>query len=169
MASSPDKAKLELYLAHRRALIEHARPILGCRAQAEDVVQEAYLRFDGIAAGRSLDEPVAFLFRIVRNLALDVVRRLGREGQMAMGDACDQVPEDRPSPEAQAIQRNQLQVVLAALDELPERTRLAVRLHRLEGLTLAEIARRLDISVGLAHSLVCDGIAHCQQRLKARS
>ncbi|MBI2239644.1 MAG: sigma-70 family RNA polymerase sigma factor [Magnetospirillum gryphiswaldense] len=169
MSSGPDKAKLDLFLAHRSALIDYARPILGCRAQAEDVVQEAYLRFGGIGAHRSLDEPVGFLFRIVRNLALDLARRLGREGRVISAVDCQDVAEDVPSPEAQALYRDQLQVVMAALDELPERTRQAVRLHRLEGLTLAQIAQRLGISVGLAHSLVCDGIAHCQQRLRSRS
>lgn len=169
MSTRPDQSKLDLYLAHRSALIEYARPILGCRAQAEDVVQEAFLRFDGVGADRRIDEPVGFLFRIVRNLALDLVRRVGREGKVLSADGLPEVAEDGPSPETHAIHRDQLRVVLAALDELPDRTRHAVRMHRLEGLTLAQIATRLDISVGLAHSLVCDGIAHCQRRLRSRS
>lgn len=169
MSTRPDKAKLDLYLTHRSALIDYARPILGCRAQAEDVVQEAYLRFDGGGRDRSLDEPVNYLYRIVRNLALDMARRLGREGKVISAVDCQDVAEDTPSPEAQALHRDQLQVVMAALDELPERTRQAVRLHRLEGKTLTQIAVHLGISVGLAHSLVCDGIAHCRHKLRSRS
>lgn len=169
MSQPSDKAKLDLYLTHRRALIDYARPILGCRSQAEDVVQEAYLRFDGLSTGRSLDEPTGFLYRIVRNLAVDWARRMGREGKMVAAVDCQDVAEEGPSPETQALQRDQLQVVMAALDELPERTRRAVRLHRLDGMTLTQVADQLGISVGLAHSLVCDGIAHCRQRLRARS
>lgn len=164
-----DKAKLDLFVAHRSALIDYAKPILGCRARAEDVVQDAYLRFDGIAADRTLDEPVGFLFRIVRNLALDMSRRLGREGRLHTQVESDDIAEDRPSPEAEALHRDQLQAVLQALDELPERTRIAVRMHRLDGCTLAQIAAHLGISVGLAHSLVADGIDHCRRRLLARS
>lgn len=164
-----DKAKLDLFVAHRSALVDYAKPILGCRARAEDVVQEAYLRFDGIAADRTLDEPVGFLFRIVRNLALDLSRRLGREGRLHTQVESDDIAEDRPSPEAEALYRDQLQAVLQALDELPERTRIAVRMHRLDGCTLAQIAAHLGISVGLAHSLVADGIDHCRRRLLARS
>lgn len=164
-----DKAKLDLFVAHRSALIDYAKPILGCRARAEDVVQEAYLRFDGIAADRTLDEPVGFLFRIVRNLAVDLSRRLGREGRLHTQVESDDIAEDRPSPEAEALYRDQLQAVLQALDELPERTRIAVRMHRLDGCTLAQIAAHLGISVGLAHSLVADGIDHCRRRLRARS
>lgn len=169
MNVKPDKAKLDLFVAHRSALIDYAKPILGCRARAEDVVQEAYLRFDGIAADRTLDEPVGFLFRIVRNLALDMSRRLGREGRLHTQVESDDIAEDRPSPEAEALHRDQLQAVLQALDELPERTRIAVRMHRLEGCTLAQIAAHLGVSVGLAHSLVADGIDHCRRRLLARS
>ena len=162
-----DKAKLELFVAHRSALIDYAKPILGCRARAEDVVQEAYLRFDGIAADRTLDEPVGFLFRIVRNLALDMSRRLGREGRLHTQVESDDLAEDRPSPEA--LHRDQLQAVMQALDELPERTRMAVRMHRLDGCTLAQIAAHLGVSVGTAHSLVMDGVDHCRRRLRARS
>jgi len=42
-----DKGKLEVYLSHRSALVDYATPILGCRARAEDVVQESYVRFAG--------------------------------------------------------------------------------------------------------------------------
>lgn len=169
MNVKPDKAKLDLFVAHRSALVDYAKPILGCRARAEDVVQEAYLRFDGIAADRTLDEPVGFLFRIVRNLALDLSRRLGREGRLHTQVESDDIAADRPSPEAEALHRDQLRAVLQALDELPERTRIAVRMHRLDGCTLAQIAAHLGVSVGLAHSLVADGIDHCRRRLLARS
>lgn len=169
MTVKSDKAKLELFVAHRKALIDYAKPILGCRARAEDVVQEAYLRFDGIAADRRLDEPVGFLFRIVRNLALDMSRRLGREGRLHAQVESDDIAEDRPSPEAEALHRDQLQAVLQALDELPERTRAAVRMHRLDGCTLTQIAAHLGISVGKAHSLVMEGVEHCRRRLRARS
>lgn len=169
MSVKSDKAKLDLFIAHRSALIDYAKPILGCRARAEDVVQEAYLRFDGVPSGRTLDEPVGFLFRIVRNLALDLSRRLGREGRLHIQVESEDIAADRPSPEAEALHRDQLQAVLQALDELPERTRIAVRMHRLDGCTLTQIAGHLGISVGLAHALVTDGIDHCRRRLRARS
>lgn len=60
----------DLYLAHRGELLDYASKIVGDRSQAEDVVQEAYLRFDPAAAERSLSAPLSYLFRIVRNLSL---------------------------------------------------------------------------------------------------
>jgi RNA polymerase sigma-70 factor (ECF subfamily) len=71
-----DDARLKLYLTHRAALIDYATPIVGCRARAEDVVQEAYIRFvPARVADARIEQPVAYLYRIVRNVALDWTRR----------------------------------------------------------------------------------------------
>ncbi|WP_455922725.1 hypothetical protein [Pseudomonas putida] len=67
---NPCTAKLDLYLTQRKALIDYATAILGCRQQAERLVQEAWLRF-GAAQG---DVRPSGLFRIVRNLARARVR-----------------------------------------------------------------------------------------------
>ena len=53
----------------------------------------------------------------------------------------------------------------AAMAELPERTRIALEMHRLGGCKLREIAERLGISESMAHVLVKDGIKHCQRRM----
>lgn len=162
---------LALYLSHRGKLVNYANTFLRDRAHAEDVVQEAYLRFDAAADQRPLGEPVAYLYRIVRNLALDGRRRLQRDRtRLVAGDEAGiaDVAEDRPSPEAAAVARDELRVVGAAMAELPERTRVALELHRFGGCTFKEIAAHLDISVGLAHSLVVQGLEHCRERLFRR-
>src|SRR3546814_11129897 len=65
-------------------LLDYASKIVGDRSHAEDVVQEAYLRFDAATAERSIGEPLSYLFRIVRNLSLDLRRRIGRDrGRLA--------------------------------------------------------------------------------------
>jgi RNA polymerase sigma factor (sigma-70 family) len=157
-----------LFAEHRRSLVDYAAGIVGSRAQAEDVVQEAWLRFDKVSRQRLLDEPLSYLYRIVRNLALDGRRKQAREDRYIVAGAdlqAEQVAEDRPSPEAEAVGRGELRAVQAALLELPERTRVAVEMHRFGGATLADIADFLGISVGLAHALVVDGLEHCRVRL----
>ena len=69
------------------------------------------------------------------------------------------------SPEQVVLHRDQVRIVIAALAELPPRTRRAFELHRLQGQTFPVIARRLGISVGLAHRLVKDALTHCADRL----
>ncbi len=55
-----------------------------------------------------------------------------------------------------------------AMAELPERTRIAIELHRFGECTFKEIAAHLGISVGLAHALVIQGLEHCRARLYRR-
>src|SRR3546814_20421537 len=79
MGSEQHSRKLNLYLRHRAELIDYATPIVGDRALAEDVVQDAWLRFSEAgshdAKTRLIRQPVGYLYRIVRNLALDISRR----------------------------------------------------------------------------------------------
>jgi RNA polymerase sigma-70 factor (ECF subfamily) len=164
----PADQTLTLYMAHRGELVNYASGIIGDRGRAEDVVQEAYLRFSEAAARRLFDEPVGYLYRIVHNLAFDGVRRLSLEGRhirRGADPAVLEVAEERPSPEAELIARQELERVLAAIAELPERTRLAFEMHRFGGLKLKEIARRLGISTSMAHVLVVEAVRHCQRSL----
>lgn len=166
-----DRTRLDLFLAHRAALIDYAASIVGARSCAEDVVQEAYIRFNGAAGeARPADDivqPVGYLYRIVRNLALDAMRHLAVENRVATGAILDGMPAPEPSPERHATDRAELRAVAAALAELPARTRAAFEMHRLEGATLQTVADRLGISVGLVHRLVKDALGHCADRLDA--
>ncbi|MFT3965786.1 MAG: sigma-70 family RNA polymerase sigma factor [Sphingobium sp.] len=163
--------RIALYRDHRVALVNYARTILGNHAQAEDVVQEAWVRLEGAAADRPVDDPLRYLYRIVRNLALDVMRR-SRFEQTVMGmdvtAVADILPDDRPSPEARLSAAREYETVIAALRELPERTRIAFEMHRLGGYKLKEIAVHLDISMSLVHLLISQAIAHCSERRDPR-
>lgn len=170
-ASAVRSDATSLFVENRRSLVDYAAGIVGSRAQAEDVVQEAWLRFDEVSRQRLLNEPLSYLYRIVRNLALDGRRKQAREARWLVPGAesqADRVAEDRPSPEAEAVGKGELRAVRAAMLELPERTRIALEMHRFGGATLRDIADYLDISVGLAHSLVVDGLEHCRVRLSRR-
>lgn len=171
----------EVFVEHRADLVQYAARILGSRSSAEDVVQEAYLRFarqsdggeapgdgpsrDGMRGDRIL-EPVRYLYRIVRNLAYD----WGRRPSMPLVDDLDdgllaRAASTTPSPEENLRWRQDLGRVERALDGLPERTRLAFEMHRLGGLPLKEIAARLDISVTRTHQLIKTALTVCAEQL----
>ncbi len=167
-AVTHDKAKLEVFVTHRAALVDYATPIVGCPARAEDVVQDAYIRFAQHGEPKDEDalrQPLAYLYRIVRNVALDCVRRMSAE---ARRDKTQEVLVPSlsvvPSPEKVAAGRDGLRVVEAALAELPERTRRAFELHRVDGLTFQQIAERLDVSPATAHRLTRDALVHLMRR-----
>lgn len=162
-----DRGRLELFLSHRAALVDYATPIVGCRARAEDIVQESYLRFANPRAEEdALRQPVAYLYRIVRNLAFDCVRRLAAESRR--DDSRSHVEETEPlapSPEEVLIHRDELKRIDAALAGLPDRTRLAFELHRFGGLTFQQIAERLGVSVATAHRLTRDAMVRVMRSL----
>ena len=161
-----------LFIEHRVSLIAYATRLVGSRAHAEDVVQEAWLRFDEASRQRLLDEPLGYLYRIVRNLALDGRRRTALEGRVVLEGSADPAFADasmaEPTPEAVALHRDELRVLMAALGELPERTRIAFEMHRFGGCKLREIAEFLGISLPWAHRLVAEGMLHCRRRLKRK-
>jgi RNA polymerase sigma factor (sigma-70 family) len=170
--SLSSKSALSLYLAHRGALLNYANGIIGDRAQAEDVVQEAYLRFADAAARRLYDEPVSYLYRIVHNLSFDGMRRLSLEARhvkRGVEQAAAEIPEEKPSPEAESIARQELGRVMAAVADLPERTRIAFEMHRLGGFKLRQIAEHLGISVSMAQLLVVEAVKRCQSSLSSSS
>lgn len=163
------KPVLSLYMAKRGALVEYAHGIVGNRAHAEDLVQEAWLRLDEASRRHLLDEPVSYLYRIVRNLALDGRRRMLRESLVMSTDGLDEAaeltPDDQPSPESTALYKDEFDLLMNAIEELPERTRIALEMHRFGGCKLREIAAFLGISLPMAHVLVSEGIQHCKHRL----
>lgn len=161
------KNALKLFLAHRASLVRYARSIVGNVDDAEDVVQEAWLKFSSAAAKRPMVEPMPYLRTTVRNLALNGSTRKRIEARIfelnGQADA-NNVPSDNPTPESTAISRDEYARILATLEDMPERMRIAVEMHRLGGKKLKEIAAHLGISVTTAHTLVLDGIERCRAR-----
>ncbi|GBR00584.1 RNA polymerase sigma-24 factor [Gluconacetobacter liquefaciens NRIC 0522] len=166
-----EKDNLDLFMTHRQRLVDYATTMLGSAAQSEDVVQEAWIRFSGAADPGALREPLRYLFRIVRNIVVDGHRAQVSRGRYLVAASTPETtlsrPDDRPAPEAEILHRQQLAIVQEALAELPQRTRRAVELHRLEGLKTREVAERLGISVTRTHTLIAEGVAHCRRRLKS--
>ncbi|HVW24968.1 MAG TPA: sigma-70 family RNA polymerase sigma factor [Polyangiaceae bacterium] len=162
-------ARLNLYVAHRSALVAYAERVLGSRAWAEDVVQEAYLRFvPASEAGQDFDvvlRPLGYLYRIVRNLATDWARHLAPERCYEAEEIFDAAIATSPTPEQVALNRDELRAVASALAELPERTRTAFEMSRLEHRTLREITTELGVSLTVAHELVHQAESHCASRV----
>lgn len=157
-----------IFAEHRGTLVNYATSLVGSRAQAEDLVQEAWLRFDHAAGQQLLNEPLRYLYRIVRNLALDgrrrreIEKRIFRSSPDAIVAA---FPDSSPSAEAVVVHKDDLRLLREALRELPERTRIAFEMHRLQGCKLREIAAVLEISIPAAQLLVMDALQHCKHRL----
>lgn len=133
----------------------HALRLLGDRAEAEDVAQEAMLRLWRIAPDWREGEAkvTTWLYRVTANLATDRLRK-------RRGVALDAVPEpedDRPSAAEGLQDAARAAALQAALADLPERQRQAVVLRHIEGLGNPEIAGIMDISTEAVESLIARG------------
>lgn len=107
-----------------------------------DLVQEAFVRLAAAIGDAPPSRPAAYLQRIARNMLIDRSRRGDTTG-------CHITTElsARPEQEDTLILEDLLAIYEAALDALPDRTRMTFSLHRNEGLTYREIGETLGISV----------------------
>ena len=148
---------------HERRIYRTAALLLGRSEDADDAVQETFLRLYRSLArfqpGRAF-EP--WLYRIAVNVCRDLGRRrrwkqwVSLDGWLAAGGAEPQAMPEGESPGAD---------LRAALAQLSERERTAVVLRDVEGLTAAEAARALGISEGTVRSHASRGRARLREIL----
>jgi RNA polymerase sigma factor (sigma-70 family) len=111
---------------------------------AEDVVQEAFLKLSQM--GDQVKDPAAFLSHVTMNLARNVVRSENRRARYESYADLYEGDADTITPERQVAAHEEVERLKLALSLLPPVCGEVFRLHRLEGLTQAEVARRLGIS-----------------------
>jgi len=138
-----------------------ARRMLGDRAEAEDVAQEAMLRLWKQAENwRQGEAKVStWLYRVTTNLCTDRLRR----ARTTSIDAIAEPEDDRRSAAHELQDKARLAALDEALQSLPERQRQAVVLRHIEGLPNPEIAQILGVGVEAVESLT----ARAKRALKA--
>lgn len=129
-----------------------ARRMLKDNAEAEDVAQEAMIKLWKIAPNWRAGEAKisTWLYRISANLCTDRLRKRRTVG-------LDQAPEkadENPSVEAKLIASDRAAALRVAMDQLPERQKLALNLRHFEELSNPEIAEVLETSVEAVESLL---------------
>jgi RNA polymerase sigma-70 factor (ECF subfamily) len=138
---------------HTRSVYRLAWRITGNATDAEDVVQEAFLR-----AYRNLnrfDQRASFLtwvLRIASNYSLDLVR--ARKRQADPGDMLPQVPDRAPTPDRLTLSVQIQDRLAEGIESLSEQERCAFMLRHFEGHSIDEISRALNMGDSAAkHSI----------------
>ena len=139
-------------------VLGYAARILGDRAEAEDVAQEAMIRLWRIAPEWRQGEAkvTTWLYRIVTNLCTDRLRARKRRSATPLDDA-PEVADDSAGVEASLIAADRMTALENALAQLPDRQRQAVVLRHIEGLTNPDIAAVMDIGIEAVESLTARG------------
>ena len=138
---------------YRGRLLGLAYRMLGSRSDAEDIVQDAYLRF---AAAQDVHNPEAFLVTIVTRLCLDRLKSARAQREVYVGPwlpepVCD---AEGLSPDAATELADDLSfALLLALDRLSPMERAAFLLHDVFDTPFSEIAAMLDRSEAACRQL----------------
>jgi RNA polymerase sigma-70 factor (ECF subfamily) len=169
---------------HRRELQVHCYRMLGSFDEAEDLVQETFLRawrkrssYEGRATVR------AWLYKIATNACLDVIARNKRRVAHSRASAnpsevpwlepvpdllLDEVVSSEPDPETATVQRETIELAyLVAIQHLPPRQRAALILRDVLGWSAKETAELLETSVASANSALQRARAGLEENLPA--
>jgi RNA polymerase sigma-70 factor (ECF subfamily) len=159
--NAPDEAKQ--FEAHRPALTGLAYRMLGSRAEAEDVVQDAYLRWHG-ADRAGIEHPRRYLGTVVTRLCLDRMksaqaRREHYVGQWLPEPVVDEAFEDETAGE---LAHDISIALMLLLERLSPLERASFLLHDVFDLDFAEVARALNRGEAACRQLAARPRAHIE-------
>jgi RNA polymerase sigma-70 factor (ECF subfamily) len=163
-------ALTELYDRHGRLLFGLILRIVRDRTEAEEILQEAFVRvwtraetFDVRLGG-----PLPWIVRVARNLAIDRLR--ARRSRAAVettdGVAAAEPPSDIQSPEGAVLAAERDNVLADALAGLPAEQRQLIEAAFFEGYTHSELARRFDLPLGTVKTRIRTGLIAMRQGLE---
>lgn len=159
-----------IFLSEKRSLMGSVMRIVRDPATAEDLAQETYLRTRKALDAGPIDRIEAFLHHTARNLAFDHERRRRTreryERREVQAQDCTDIAADTPSPEAIVIERERVRHLAEALEKLPERTRRAWMLARVEGWSYPQIAEHLGVSQNTIFNDVKLAMGHCHDAMR---
>ncbi|MGH8236212.1 MAG: RNA polymerase sigma factor [Steroidobacteraceae bacterium] len=152
----------------RAPLVRFFEKRIGKHAEIDDLVQEVFLHLAGGGRIESVDQPEAYLFRTATNVLYDRRRRLNAraaEVHESFDEAAHCGAQETLDPERAVLGVQAIEQLVAALYELPERTRVIWALYHLEDLAHAEIGRRLGITVSTIEKHMGRASTHLLKRL----
>lgn len=165
-----DWPRISVVARYYRELLRFLHGAVNDRDAAADLAQESFARVLAVErSGEAIPEPRALLYRTARNLVIDRHRRNDVRGQKPPFDAEAQqdVVESLPAPiacepEAAAMSSQAVSALLAAIGALPLRCREAFILHKFDGLSQADVARTMGISVTMVERHIKLGVQACR-------
>ena len=160
----------DIYVQYRSELCCHVVSKVGVsNSEAEDIVQTAFARLTELDIA-AIDNHRAFLYKTSYNLAIDLKRkgRVRQKYSERLAESCDESFEE-PGPERLLEGRRQLEIITRAMWAMPRKRRQLLMMSRFDGLSYAEIARRVQLSETVVRKHICKAMADCQRALQAHS
>lgn len=155
-----------LFMGIQRSLAKVASTIAPPK-EIEDIVQETYVRICEMSNEEHIQSPRSFMYRIVKNLALDHVKRAEHRLSISLDDNQDadiqdwleQASED--STFNTVASKEEFELFCRAVRQLPIQCRRVFILKKVYGYSQKEIAADLDISESTVEKHIAFGIKRC--------
>jgi len=152
----------------RAPLLRYLTDLLSRRDEAEDLVQETYLRLmriENIEVGRVR----ALIFKVATNLAYDRFRQRRARGPHGDDEQLAELPGNQPAPDRIVALEQGIEIVKRTLLDLEPRCRQVFLLRTSAELDYDEIAKRLGISRRTAEREMQHALEVCQRRLGGKT
>ena len=136
---------------------------------ADDLVQDSFVRLLRARETGPIENPRAFLFTTARNAALDHYRHervLSLEPLVS--EAASNVEEQKCDVAEKVSRAQEIEILHAAIQSLPARCREVMTLQKIQGLTNRQIALRLGISINTVNAQMVTGLMKCRDYLRER-
>jgi RNA polymerase sigma-70 factor (ECF subfamily) len=164
-----DRAIRQLFERHGPAVLRYCRDSLRDDALADDVQQQVFIEaFRDLRNFQRRASMKVWLLAIARHRVLDAAKkRRSARNYFAEGTAIAEAADVAPAAAEALDEARLLEALLAAVDELPDGTRLAVLLHYEHGLTFAQIARLSRERPGTVCARVARALPLLRRRIEA--
>jgi RNA polymerase sigma-70 factor (ECF subfamily) len=154
-----------IYMACRDLMARTVRRIVRGH-DVEDILQEAFVRSFEAEGRQTIHDARAFLLRTARNLALDHVSRAAYRTTGPLETAGDEHCIDgAAAPDAQVDAERRFLIFCQAVGSLPEQCRKVFVLHKVYGMSHAEIASRLGIAHSTIEKHIAKGLLLCHAHM----
>lgn len=169
VAGGDEAAIAQLYDRFGPLVYKVSRQVLTSRAEAEDAVQEVFVRLwqsaDRFDPRRA--KLVTWVMLIARRHLIDQLRRRGaRPGQSTLEQDWPSAGSENP-PEQAMVDHDRNRNLMQKIAELPELQRLVIEKSYFQGFTLREVSEQLDAPLGTIKSALSRGLARLRERSEA--
>ena len=156
-----------IYQDYNGMIRRYLRVNLRSNEDAEDLLQETFVRFQKHQAAADIDKPKNFLFTIARNLMIDR-KRHQKVSEVDPAQEIEDLMDPLSSVERQAVAKEHISALCEAVAELPPQCRRVFILRKFYHLSHKEIADQLAISVRTVEKHLALGLARCKAYLDDR-
>lgn len=161
------------FLEKREALLLFLAARTRCMATAEDLLQDLYLKLSAVHDEADVRAPGALLYRMASNVLVDHVRSRDRSARRDAGwrretrtSLAGEDVVDEPAADEVVISKERVRLLAEAVAELPPQMGRAFRLHKLEGLTQAQTAQAMGVSVKMVEQHIQAAMRNLTRRLR---